>query len=149
MECSLERGLICKADKARRLPCPDFEIRVLCDCEEPGPPTLAPSESCDVSTPHKQHAADCHLFYHCEPSVQGPVLVEKSCGPHMMYNPRTQVCDWPASVMSVRPECEVLEITKVKAKKGKKKQKPKKPTDDANFASEGIVQCHGLTMLEN
>lgn len=144
MECSLERGLICKADKARRLPCPDFEIRVLCDCEQPedeeraGPATLAPSESCDESTPHVQHAADCHLFYHCEPSAEGPVLVEKSCGPHMMYNPSTQVCDWPASVMNVRPECEVLEITKVMIKK-KGKKKPKKPTDDANFASEGIV----------
>lgn len=29
VECSLERGLVCKAD-ARG--CPDFEIRVLCEC---------------------------------------------------------------------------------------------------------------------
>lgn len=29
VECSLERGLVCNSD-ARR--CPDFEIRVLCQC---------------------------------------------------------------------------------------------------------------------
>lgn len=31
VECSLERGLYCKASGAHKL-CPDFEIRVLCQC---------------------------------------------------------------------------------------------------------------------
>lgn len=30
VECSLEKGLICKGDKGRK--CPDFEIRVFCEC---------------------------------------------------------------------------------------------------------------------
>lgn len=31
VECSLERGLYCKASSNHKL-CPDFEIRVLCQC---------------------------------------------------------------------------------------------------------------------
>lgn len=31
VECSLEKGLVCKASSNQKL-CPDFEIRVLCQC---------------------------------------------------------------------------------------------------------------------
>lgn len=31
VECSLERGLICKSSSNKKM-CPDFEIRVLCQC---------------------------------------------------------------------------------------------------------------------
>lgn len=31
VECSLEKGLVCKASNNKNL-CPDFEIRVLCQC---------------------------------------------------------------------------------------------------------------------
>lgn len=31
VECSLEKGLVCKASSNEKL-CPDFEIRVLCQC---------------------------------------------------------------------------------------------------------------------
>lgn len=31
VECSLERGLVCKSSSNQKT-CPDFEIRVLCDC---------------------------------------------------------------------------------------------------------------------
>lgn len=32
VECSLEHGLICRSDVKGKKVCPDFEIRVLCDC---------------------------------------------------------------------------------------------------------------------
>ncbi|KAF7263559.1 hypothetical protein GWI33_001874, partial [Rhynchophorus ferrugineus] len=52
VECSLERGLVCKTTNSRR-PCPDFKIKVLCSCE---------LESCSVLTPNKEHPTDCHKF---------------------------------------------------------------------------------------
>lgn len=108
VECSLERGLVCKSDRSQGIRCPDFEIRVLCGCEKPNldlevePP---PRESCDVNSPNKKHETDCHAFYQCVPSVVGNVFVEKTCGPNMWYNPQTMICDWQESVLKVRPEC--------------------------------------------
>ncbi|XP_075969965.1 hemolectin isoform X2 [Anticarsia gemmatalis] len=91
VECSLERGLVCKEVGKQ---CLDFEIRVYCQCEEPTP--------CENSVrPNEPHPSDCTKFYECAPS--GVVL--KDCGPGTMYNPVTMVCDWPASVALVRPEC--------------------------------------------
>lgn len=60
---------------------------------------------CDVNHPNSRHIMDCHRFYHCKDTAEGPELVEKTCGPYMMYNHETQVCDWPATVIALRPEC--------------------------------------------
>ncbi|XP_069683352.1 hemocytin isoform X2 [Periplaneta americana] len=90
VECSLMNGgLKCVGG------CSNYEIRVLCKC-----PQL-----CDVTKPNSPHPVDCHLFYHCKDTLAGPEQVEKSCGPHMMYNPAKQVCDWPNAVIALRPEC--------------------------------------------
>lgn len=133
VECSLEHGLICKSAKGGR-PCADFEIRVKCDCggkdiscfslivrilnivfdlgAEPFiPTTVAPplSGPCDDTKPIQEHPSDCHLFYQCVPGMYGSELVEKTCGPDMMYNPQRMVCDFPSQVYLVRPECEEFE----------------------------------------
>merc|ERR1711936_891093 len=43
---------------------------------------------------------DCHTFYHCdELSPQ-----KQSCG-DLMFNNIRMTCDWPRSVMQIRPEC--------------------------------------------
>ncbi|XP_026747695.1 hemocytin-like [Trichoplusia ni] len=90
-ECSLERGLYCK-EKDRD--CLDFEIRVYCECDNP--------EACENSIhPSEAHPTDCSKFYECSPD--GPVL--KECGVGTWYNPNTMVCDWPAAVLAVRPDC--------------------------------------------
>ncbi|KAG6461849.1 hypothetical protein O3G_MSEX012891 [Manduca sexta] len=93
VECSLEKGLVCKeVGKA----CPDFEIRVFCECEIP--------EACVTSErPNDPHPTDCSKFYECAP--HGPTL--KDCAPGTLYNPVAMVCDWPAVVIPMRPECGV------------------------------------------
>jgi Chitin binding Peritrophin-A domain. len=60
---------------------------------------------CDVNNPNSRDTVDCHRFYHCKDTAEGPELVEKTCGPYMMYNHEKQVCDWPATVIALRPEC--------------------------------------------
>ena len=76
---------------------------------------------------------NCHLFYRCDmldtatpqvthwalgiehwrskylntlaPNPEIPLTqIVQSCG-EMMFNPSTLVCDWPARVMQLRPEC--------------------------------------------
>ncbi|RZC42307.1 hemocytin, partial [Asbolus verrucosus] len=97
VECSPENGLICKSTTNGRS-CPDFEIRVLCECEK--------KPICDPLKPHKEHETNCHLFYHCEVGLNDTKkLVEKTCGPSMYYNPVTMVCDWPYAVEEIKPEC--------------------------------------------
>jgi hypothetical protein len=90
VECSIMNGgLKCVGG------CQNYEIRVLCKC-----PT-----HCDVNNPNSPDTVDCHRFYHCKDTAEGPELVEKTCGPYMMYNHKIQVCDWPATVIALRPEC--------------------------------------------
>jgi hypothetical protein len=60
---------------------------------------------CDVNNPNSRDAKDCHRFYHCVDTLEGPELVEKTCGRFMMYNHEKQVCDWPETVIKLRPEC--------------------------------------------
>lgn len=107
VECSLEKGLVCNGENGKL--CPDFEIRVLCQCETPT--TEEPFAPCDPKVPNKAHESDCHAFYHCSPGVFGPELVEKTCGKDMMYNPETQVCDWPSNVVLIKPECDLIVAT--------------------------------------
>merc|ERR1712123_330408 len=42
---------------------------------------------------------DCHIFYQCDLNPQ-----PMSCG-DMMFNSLRQVCDWPSTVLQLRPEC--------------------------------------------
>jgi len=42
---------------------------------------------------------DCHVFYQCDINQQ-----PMSCG-NMMFNSYRQVCDWPSTVLQLRPEC--------------------------------------------
>lgn len=62
-------------------------------------------KECSMEHPYESHLTNCHLFYQCTPGLNGNEFVEKSCGENMFYNPQIQVCDWPANVISVRPEC--------------------------------------------
>lgn len=120
VECSLMRGLYCKGQ------CFDYEIRLLCDCEESAqiivvPPTvpiptlavIQPTtpkyvlyEHCDPAIPNVEHPRSCSMFLQCERGVDGTyVYVEKNCGPGTMYNPKIMVCDFPANVQAIKPDC--------------------------------------------
>ncbi|XP_053978189.1 hemocytin [Hylaeus volcanicus] len=123
VECSLERGLYCRSQP--NLPCIDFEISVLCQCsatttEEIHNITVTPTsviptyEECSVEHPNKPHPTDCHLFYQCTPGMNGNEFVEKSCGENMFYNPQLQICDWPANVIFLKPECSEKRTTSTK-----------------------------------
>lgn len=124
-ECSLERGLLCAG------PCHDYEIRVLCDCNDmvevftmpsipnktvklramekitqPTTPTPYTNSVCNSAIPHVEFPGDCYKFLHCQPHDNlSWRYVEKTCGPSMMFNPIAMVCDWPASVKLLKPEC--------------------------------------------
>ncbi|CAH0722011.1 unnamed protein product, partial [Brenthis ino] len=99
VECSLEKGLVClEAEKT----CPDFEIRVYCECEEP-------FQCLDAAHPSRAHPTDCSQFYECTPGGTHAVL--KSCAPGLQYNPAAMVCDWPAAVALLRPECAAATTT--------------------------------------
>ncbi|XP_066254573.1 hemocytin [Euwallacea similis] len=103
VECSLERGLICQSTDPEN-PCPDFKIRVLCQCQEISTtPIIAPN--CDLNIPNQEHPSDCHKFLQCSPSSTGLELVEKTCGSDMFYNPETMICDWEESVIKIKPSC--------------------------------------------
>ncbi|KAM3961249.1 LOW QUALITY PROTEIN: hemolectin [Aphomia sociella] len=98
VECSLERGLLCKEIGGT---CPDFEIRVYCDCEET-------FQCLNADRPSQPHPKNCSQFYECTPDLLNPDKPHttlKSCVAGTMYNPKTMVCDWPASVIELRPEC--------------------------------------------
>ena len=62
-------------------------------------------ERCDPARPHTPHPTDCYKFYHCVDRLNGVEQVEKFCNPPTMFHPVTMICDWPASVALVRPEC--------------------------------------------
>ncbi|XP_044006095.1 hemocytin [Aphidius gifuensis] len=100
VECSLERGLICQSN-GNELPCVDFEISVLCKCEN----TTA-SDNCDITRPSQADPIDCHVFYECAPGTNGATkLIKKTCGKDMFYNPVAMICDWWYNVITLRPLC--------------------------------------------
>ncbi|KAK4875849.1 hypothetical protein RN001_012271 [Aquatica leii] len=100
VECSLEKGLICTSSGDTD-ECPDFEIRVKCQCQE------KVIEVCEVNQPYQPHAYDCYLYYRCEKTEFGNELVVRTCGPSLMFNPKKRKCDFPKKVYTVRPECQV------------------------------------------
>ncbi|KAG7205161.1 hypothetical protein KM043_018256 [Ampulex compressa] len=114
VECSLEHGLYCSSIAG--FPCIDFEISVLCQCSTPTTKAFdttidifatikASFEQCNVSYPNRPHDTNCQLFYQCVDDVTGAKWVEKTCGPNLFYNPKSQTCDWPANVIVQKPEC--------------------------------------------
>lgn len=60
------------------------------------------TEACDVAFPNKEDPESCQSFYQCE---QGVTWVKKDCGPGTFYNPQTQVCDFEATVVAIKPSC--------------------------------------------
>lgn len=75
--------------------------------KEPTPPRppVQPPERCDPARPNRPHPTSCHSFYQCVDRLNGVELVEKTCNPPTMYNPQLMICDWPESVMRIRPDC--------------------------------------------
>ncbi|XP_046440026.1 uncharacterized protein LOC124191084 isoform X2 [Daphnia pulex] len=69
------------------------------------------SNQCDPARPHSPHPTDCYKFYHCVNRPNGVQQVEKTCNPPTMFNPNTMICDWPQSVMRIRPECGLSNVT--------------------------------------
>ncbi|XP_063975011.1 hemocytin [Diachasmimorpha longicaudata] len=119
VECSLERGLYCESHNNDI--CPDFEISVLCKCDDDvtdssiittvKPVTDGTRDECELDT-YTFSIQDCSIFYECVPSANGNKLIKKTCGPTMYYNTQSKTCDWPQSVALFRPECrEVVETT--------------------------------------
>lgn len=118
-ECSLERGLLCTGE------CHDYEIRVMCDCEDdidiipplsaPPLPTSAPlvQKSCDMNV-HKPviaKAGDCYKYLQCAPGPDGNEYVEKECAGGTMFNPESMVCDHAEKVTAMKPECVYVATT--------------------------------------
>lgn len=125
VECSLEKGLLCVGD------CHDYEIRVMCDCNDnievftvpqflpdvtPQPASsfefstqfVLVDKACDSSVPYVEIPNDCHKYLHCTQSPSGSwVYVEKTCGDSMMYNPKSMVCDDIENVVKIKPLCEM------------------------------------------
>lgn len=82
-----------------------FSYKLLFIHPTPVVSTFLPCDLSDLSQMYREHPTDCQLFYQCAPGEHGAELVEKSCGPHTMYNPITKVCDFASSVIDIRPEC--------------------------------------------
>jgi len=129
VECSLERGLVCKGQ------CFDFEIRIYCECGDSTSPkpqitTRSPEKRttfpiiaipivpiavvkkptyikiCDPNVPNVEHPLSCSKFLQCVMAQNGTfIYAEKTCGDSMMFNPKAMVCDWPASVKAIKPKC--------------------------------------------
>lgn len=74
--------------------------------ETPAPKTPAPVTACDPTIPHVEFPGDCYKFLHCMPMPDGSwQYTEKTCGPTMMFNPQSMICDWVFSVSEIKPEC--------------------------------------------
>jgi hypothetical protein len=134
VECSLERGLVCKGTNAQDGICLDYEIRVYCQCEgcqhcsqvyavyiplSTGWCTVIFSKGgdeittktpeagyCDPARPNRPVTGKCGEFEQCVPRLGGSVeWVGKVCGPGTWYNPITMTCDWPQAVALIRNDC--------------------------------------------
>ena len=73
---------------------------------QPEPVTTVPTPlRCDPARPVKEHPTNCSMYYVCRELVHGTEDVERFCNPPTLFNPSTMVCDWPDSVIAIRPEC--------------------------------------------
>lgn len=69
---------------------------------------------CDPNS-HVDYPGDCSKFLHCTITMTGDwEFVEKHCGPGTFFHPIHKVCDFPQSVIVIKPECgkPVIVITK-------------------------------------
>ena len=57
--------------------------------------------SCNPNEPLRPHETECEKYLQCD---HGDWLI-RDCAPGTFYNPSTMVCDWPANVAMIRPEC--------------------------------------------
>ena len=63
---------------------------------------------CSSSVPHVEHPFSCYKFLHCSPTVNNTwEYVEKTCGPSMMFNPDSMICDWDYNVIKIKQKCGV------------------------------------------
>ncbi|XP_039283049.1 LOW QUALITY PROTEIN: hemocytin [Nilaparvata lugens] len=114
VECTIDGGLICSDPNK----CNDYEIRVLCQCKDsvtiPSQTTTTPRNevellSCNTSNPLTKHPTNCFKYFQCEETASGSfVQVERECTLNLWFNPETLTCDWPHSVLKIRPECEEI-----------------------------------------
>lgn len=130
VECSLERGLVCLGqcfDYEIRVYCECGDLTKVATSPKPllttVPPTrpvtlpvipiIAPITAspafikvCDPKIPNVEHPQSCSMFLQCVMSQNGSfAYIEKTCGDSMLFNPKSMVCDWPASVKAVKPKC--------------------------------------------
>lgn len=110
VECSLERGLLCIGE------CHDYEIRVLCDCEDnidvfsvPNMPTSAPliatTPSHCIPNAHIAKPGDCHKYFKCVWDNGDFIHEEQICETGKMFNPMSMICDDAIEVVKIQPEC--------------------------------------------
>ncbi|XP_058797462.1 hemocytin [Phymastichus coffea] len=107
VDCGIDTGFVCRLSDNRGENCPDFEISVLCDCGDDPPPMTAPPaiDPCVLNT-YQSSPLNCFDFFHCGIGPSGSnEWIPKTCAPDMMFNDRIDICDWPANVEVVRPEC--------------------------------------------
>lgn len=86
-------------------------MRVYCECGPTKTPTkpVKPGKLitvCDPTIPHVEYPGSCYKFRHCQPTIDGGwEYAIKTCGPSMMYNPLSMVCDHIFNVVAMKPEC--------------------------------------------
>jgi F5/8 type C domain/Chitin binding Peritrophin-A domain len=63
-------------------------------------------KDCDPNKPNVEHPTDCSKFLQCERNMNGKYMyMEKPCSPGTIFNPKTMICDWPKSVIAIKPSC--------------------------------------------
>ncbi|CAB4060412.1 unnamed protein product [Lepeophtheirus salmonis] len=62
---------------------------------------------CPNGHAHIADSMNCHDFFHCTTVEHAgyALMVKKSCGTFLMFDPFLQNCDWPFRVRRIRPEC--------------------------------------------
>lgn len=48
---------------------------------------------------------NCSVYFVCTPDMEDNKWVKMNCAEGTLYNPVTNVCDWPNIVYKVRPAC--------------------------------------------
>lgn len=103
------------------------------------------TDRCDPARPNSPHPTDCYIFYQCVNRGNRVEQVEKTCNPPTMYNPNTMVCDWPETVVKLRPECQWSDGTTRSGSKTRKLTTPIPVTDRCDPArpnSPHPTSCH-------
>ncbi|XP_056642321.1 hemocytin [Diorhabda sublineata] len=107
VECSLEKGLICKSS-GKNKECPDFEIRVKCQCEATTTPVqeqITTGEPACFLNDTREDIRDCSTYYVCTFGVRGNKWVKMTCANDTLFNPIKKTCDSQREVEKVKPSC--------------------------------------------